>query len=453
MNAFGYSLFGFIAAIAILVTVHEYGHFWVARKLGVKVLKFSIGFGPAILRWRRRAADPTEYSIGLIPLGGYVKMLDEREGEVEPGEREQAFNRQSLGVRSAIVVAGPVAIFLFAIFAFCLVFVAGSDDLARVVGAVTENSAAQHAGFRAGDRLLRIDRREVRTWHQHRFYLLHQAMKGNPVDFLVAGAGDGAGEGGGERSLRIDFGALDQAVIGSRGLTEYIGLQPPPPPAEVYRVVENSPAAQAGLQKGDRITAIDGRPVGHWGELVEQVSRRPGEKLSLSLRRDGGEMIAELTAGAVTVDGVEYGRIGLYRPRAENARLRYGPLAAIPASLDYTWRMTVVTVRSLGRMLSARMSSENLAGPLTIARLAGHTVEAGYADFLKFLAVISISLGLLNLLPIPLLDGGHLLYFAVEAIKGSPPSERVMLWGQQIGIALLVLLMSVAFYNDIMRLF
>jgi len=361
MSVILYSLLGFLAAIAILVTVHEYGHFQVARACGVKVLKFSIGFGRPLITWRRKN-DPTAYCIGCIPLGGYVKMLE-------------------------------------------------------------------------------------RAWGQHQFYLIHQAMKGNSVDFEVAA------EGGGARSIAVDFAAFDQYAIGSLPVPMQLGMHPPAPPAAVYRLVPGAPAARAGLQPGDLITAIDGAPIGDWADLVAQVSARPGQALALTVRRGGGLLDLALTTESARLGGRTVGRIGLYRPPPETIKLRYGPLAAIPAALDYNWRMTVVTLRSLGRMLSARMSSDNLSGPITIARLAGHTIESGVDDFLKFLAIISISLGLINLLPIPLLDGGHLLYFAVEAVKGSPPSPRAMLWGQQLGIALLVLLMGVAFYNDIMRLF
>ncbi len=446
MSTFAYSLFGFIAAIAILVTVHEYGHFQVARKLGVKVLKFSIGFGRPLFTWHRNN-DPTEYCIGMIPLGGYVKMLDETEGEVDQAEANMAFNRKSLGVRSAIVVAGPAYNFLFAIFAIWLLFVAGSDDIEPVVGRVSENSPAQQAGFRAGDRIISVDRRAVSTWDQHQLYLLHQAMKGNTADFKVIG-NDNL-----ERSLRVDFSTLDQYTISGSKITSQLGLWSPSPPADVYKLASGSSAAAAGLQKGDRILAVNAEPIGNWDDLTEYIVSRPGQELILLIRRGGDEITVPLTPEPVTVNGVEIGRIGLYRPMPQITRLRYGPLAAIPAALDYNWRMTMITLRALGRMLSARMSSDNLSGPITIARFAGHTVKSGYADFLKFLAIISISLGLLNLLPIPLLDGGHLLYFAFEAITGRPPSQKMMLRGQQLGIVLLLLLMSVAFYNDIMSLF
>jgi regulator of sigma E protease len=445
MSAFGYSLFGFLLAIAILVAVHEFGHFWVARKLGIKVLKFSIGFGKSLLTWRRKN-DPTEYSIGLIPLGGYVKMLDEREGNVSNEELHQAFNQKSLSVRSAVVFAGPLFNFLFAIFAIWVVFVAGSDDIEPKIGQVVEQSIGEQAGFKSGDVLTSIDGKAVKTWGQHQFYMLHQAMKGNSVSVSVEKPEFG------NRDLEIDFSQLDQGNVSGQPITSQIGIWPPAPDAVVTEVVADSPAQGAGLVAGDIITAIDDLQINNWVEMATEVSKRPGELLTLTLSREGKVIEVPITTNKITVEGVDYGQVGLYRPQLQNTQLRFGPLESLWQSLDYNWRMTVITLRSLGRMVTARMSSENLSGPITIARIAGQTVESGYSDFLKFLAIISISLGLLNLLPIPVLDGGHLMYFLYEALTGKEPSERVMVWGQQIGLGMIGLLMILAFYNDIMRL-
>ncbi len=445
MSVFGFSLFGFVAAIAILVTVHEYGHFWVARRLGVKVLRFSIGFGKPIFSWRR-GGDPTEYCIAAIPLGGYVKMLDERDGAVAADERRHAFNRQSVAARSAIAAAGPASNFLFAVLAMWLVLVVGRDDIAPVVGAVAAQSMASAAGFRAGDTIEHIDGRATRGWQQHQFYLLHQAMKGNIGVFDVRGA-DGEG-----RRLRVDFAAMEQYHIGRQAITSRMGLSPLPPPAHVYRVLDDSPAAAAGLRAGDKILAVDGLAMGDWNDLVAYISPRPGQTVTVLAQRGEAQIALELAIESTVVDGLARGRMGLYRPPSDTIRLRYGPLAAIPAAVDYNWRLAAVTLRSLGRMLSARMSTENLSGPVTIARFAGAAVSSGGMDFLIFLAIISMSLGVLNLLPIPPLDGGHLLYFAAEAVTGRAPSERMLAYGNALGMAALVLLMSLAFYNDIMRL-
>ncbi len=445
MGGFGYSVLGFLVAIAILVAIHEYGHFWVARKLGVKVLKFSIGFGKPLFRWRWNNG-PTEYTIGMIPLGGFVKMLDEREGDVRADEVDQAFNRKSLAVRSAVVAAGPAFNFLFAILAIWLVFVAGSDDIDPQIGLVTEGSLADTAGFEAGDVLTEVDGKEVKTWGQHQFYLLDQAMKGNHVSMRVSNPVLG------ERDLAIDFSALDQARIASQPITSQIGIWPAIPPAVVNDVVANSPAERAGLIRGDRVLAIDGAGVENWLEMATLISDKPGQPVLLSVLRGGETLELTITPEPVSIEGRDYGRIGLYQPALENTTLRHGPLDAVWQAVDYNWRMTVVTLRSLGRMVTARMSSENLSGPITIARLAGRTIESGYDDFLKFLAIISISLGLINLLPIPVLDGGHLMYFLFEAVVGRAPSEKAMIRGQVVGLAMIIMLMGFAFYNDIARL-
>ncbi len=445
MGAFAYSVFGFLVAVAILVAIHEYGHFWVARKLGVKVLQFSIGFGRPLFRWRWKD-DPTQYTIGMIPLGGFVKMLDEREGKVRSDEVDQAFNRKSLAARSAIVAAGPAFNFLFAIVAIWLVFVAGSDDMDPRIGRVAEGSLADIAGFEAGDTLVGVDGKEVKTWGQHQFYLLDQAMKGNRVSIRVTNPVLG------ERDLAVDFSALDQSRVASRPITSQMGIWPILPAAVVNEVVADSPAERSGLVRGDRILAIDGVGVANWLEMATRISENPGQPLRLSVLREGETLELTVIPDAVFIEGRSYGRIGLYQPALENTILRHGPLDAVWQAVDYNWRMTVITLRSLGRMLTVRMSPENLSGPVSIARMAGYTIKSGYDDFLKFLAIVSISLGLINLLPIPVLDGGHLMYFLFEAVAGRVPSEKAMIRGQVVGLALIIMLMGFAFYNDIARL-
>lgn len=445
MSNFIYSFLGFLLAIFILVTVHEFGHFWVARKLGVKVLKFSIGFGKSMFKWRRKN-DPTEYSIGIIPLGGFVKMLDEREGDVAPEEAHQAFNRKSLKVRTAVVAAGPIFNFLLAIFVIWLVFIGGSPDIKPVIGEVAEKSIAEKAGFKVSDVIRELDGRTVKTWRQHHFYMLHQAMNGNSMTFSVTNPIHG------DRTLTVDLDELDQQAIAMQLITSQIGLLPSKPAAKVNEVLENSPADQAGLVAKDEILAIDGVAVSDWVDMARKVSKRPGETLLLTILRQQQQLDVSLVANSVTVDGKTYGRIGLYRPEAETLTLRFGIFESIWQSIDYNWRATAISMHILGRMLTAKMSPENLSGPITIARMAGQTAQSGYIDFLKFLAIVSVSLGLLNLLPLPLLDGGHLLYFLIEAITGKEPPKAFMLWGQQISLVMILMLMTLAFYNDIMRL-
>ncbi len=327
-----------------------------------------------------------------------------------------------------------------------MVFVTGSDDIDPTVGEVVEASMAETAGFRRGDVLVEIDGKAVKTWGQHQFYMLHQAMKGNSMVVTVDNPSAGS------RDIELDFSTFDQTKITGQPITSIIGIWPPAPAAEVTRLVDDMPAVKAGLKSGDIVTAIDGNGVEDWIDMARQVSERPGESMVFTIMRGQSSFEVTIVPNTITVDGENFGQIGIYRPQLENVTLRFGPLESIWQSMDYNWRMTVITLRSLGRMLTAQMSSENLSGPITIARIAGQTAESGYSDFLKFLAIISISLGLINLLPIPVLDGGHLMYFLFEAITGKEPSEKVMIWGQQVGIAMIVMLMVLAFYNDIVRL-
>jgi len=439
---FLYSVFGFVLAIGILVTIHEFGHFWVARRAGVKVLRFSIGFGKPLKIWRRKN-DETEYVLAAIPLGGYVKMLDERIEEVDPDEAHRAFNRQSLAKRTAIVAAGPLANFLFAIVAMWCLYVAGMQDYPTLIGRVADNSLAQQAGIQAGERLIALDGKKVYGWQDSQLYLVYKTFKKTPLTLTLA-APDGA-----ERKVVVDMAALDDNLVSQGVLSQGIGLMPAPMGNQISNVVPDKPAAEVGLQAGDRIVQINGSTITDWRELVTSVRDIPDQTVPLSYERDGTLTDVEIKVAGVEYEGKRYGQIGVY---PERYTFSTGVGEGLVKAVDYTWRFTYVSLWSLGKMLTRDMSSENLSGPITIANMAGSTVQRGVGDFVSFLVVISISLGLINLLPIPVLDGGHLLFFAIEAVKGSPVSEKIMLWGQQIGIAMLLLLMSLAFYNDIIRL-
>ncbi len=452
MGDFVYSLIGFAIAIGILVTVHEFGHFWVARRLGVKVLRFSIGFGRPL--WSRRAgADATEYVSAAIPLGGYVKMLDESDSEVAESERHRAFNRQGLPKRAAIVLAGPFFNFLFAAVAYSAVFAVGVAGIRPVVGGVDADSLAERSGFRSGDEIVAVDARPNRSWDEHRLYLFNKAFQGARVDFDVVR------EDGARATLELDLAQLEPNQIDAGLLENAVGLRGyvPEIPPVIGRTLPGSPSARAGLQAGDRIVALDGEPVSSWGEVVEGVMARPDQALRLRIDRGGQRLELEIVPEPVEVSGRRIGRIGAEREAVEiPAEMRVNvvspPLEALWRGVENTWVMSSLTVRMLVKMFQLEVSSKNISGPLTIAQYAGHSAQVGLDRFVLFLAVVSISLGILNLLPIPVLDGGHLLYYVAEAIKGGPLPQSVLAWGQQIGIVLLIGLMTLAFYNDIVRL-
>jgi len=439
---FLYSVFGFVLAIGILVTIHEFGHFWVARRAGVKVLRFSIGFGKPLKIWHRKN-DETEYVLAAIPLGGYVKMLDERVEEVDPAERHKAFNQQSLAKRTAIVAAGPLANFLFAIVAMWGLYLSGMQDYPTLIGEVKPDSIAAKAGVEVGDRLISMDGRKVYGWQDSQLYLIHKTFNKQPVelDFETAG--------GGIRAVTVDLANVDSNTVSQGVLSQGLGLLPAPMGNTISSVVAGKPAQLAGLRGGDQILRINDTDIQDWRDLYETVSKIPDQPAHIVYQRDGVQSELDLTVSGAEYNGQRYGQIGVYPSRY---KFSTGPVDGLFKAVDYTWRFTYVSLWSLGKMITRDVSTDNLSGPITIASMAGATVQRGVADFVSFLVVISISLGLINLLPIPVLDGGHLLFFAVEAVKGSPVSERIMLWGQQIGIALLLLLMSLAFYNDIIRL-
>ncbi|NNL99472.1 MAG: RIP metalloprotease RseP [Gammaproteobacteria bacterium] len=443
----------FIVALGILVAIHEFGHFWVARRLGVKILRFSVGFGQPLFT-RRLGADQTEFTIAAIPLGGYVKMLDHREGEVPAAEAERAFDRQPLAYRTAIVLAGPLANFLFAVAAYWAMFMTGVTGLQPLVGEVDANSLADRAGFRPGQEIVSVDGRSTPTWDA----LLHRAIA-HVIDAREVSVGiiDVDGE---QRELRLDFSAVNVDDISEGRFFAATGLYPMRPliPAVIDSVEPGMPAAAAGMQAGDLILTSDGAAIRRWDDWVDYVRARPGRSIVVTLLRDGAEISAALVPGRVEDGGETVGRIGARvripddLPPAPSAVERYGPIAAIGKALQKTADMTSMTLRILGKMLVGQASVKNLSGPVSIAQFAGQSASLGVAQFLGFLALVSVSLGVLNLLPIPLLDGGHLFFYLIEFAARRPVPESIQVLGQQIGLFVLLSLMGLAVYNDIMRI-
>ena len=453
------SIPAFIVAIGVLVAVHEFGHFWVARRCGVKVLRYSIGFGQTL--WSRTSPSTgTEYRIAMLPLGGYVKMLDEREGEVAEHERDQAFNRAPLHKRAAIVAAGPGINFAFAVLAYWLVFMLGVTGLKPVIGAVGPDTRAAEAGLVEGDEIVAVADDDVATWQGLRLNLLERALDQTPVRLTVREAG------GDTRSVMLD---LSRAPAEPAELFEHLGLSPYTPDATpiIADTVAGQAAARGGLQAGDRVLAANGEPLSSPRALVDWVRAHPGQSVALDIERDGRRMTQQLRLDSVASDsapgdadsGEPIGRLGAHigvdasQWDALQTQRRLNPLAAVPAAVSETWSVSALTVRLLWRMVVGDVSWKNISGPIQIADYAGKTASVGLEPFLSFLALISVSLAVLNLLPVPVLDGGHLLYYACEFVRGRPLSERVQAMGQQAGMVALLMLMSLAFYNDILRLF
>ncbi len=453
MEGLALKVVGFLLALGILVTVHEFGHFWVARRLGVKVLRFSVGFGRPLLRWRRRG-DDTEYVVAAIPLGGYVKMVDEREGPVEERDLPGAFNRQPLWVRTAVVLAGPMFNLLFAVLVFWAVLVLGETGLRPLVGEVSPGSAAEAAGFRPGEEILSVNGEPTPTWSEVLYRIAAASAAGEPMELKVR-----------DRQGKLLRHLLPVDAIGDLAEVKdplaALGLKPelPKVPAVIGKVLPGEPAEQAGLQPGDRILSVDGQPVEDWVQWVQYIRDHPLQKLNLVVDRKGARLELEVTPKAVTTgEGGTIGRIGAANQPAPDLWERYrvehslGPLEAVPRAVAKTWEFSALTLKVMWRILVGEASLKNLGGPITMADAAGSAVSAGLVQFLKLLAVISVSLGVFNLLPIPVLDGGYLLFLLYEAVAGHPPSEAAMARGQQIGLALLLALMVLVFYQDILRL-
>ena len=435
------TILALIVTLGILVTVHEFGHLLVARWFGVRVLRFSVGMGPAV--WSRTARSGIEYVIAALPIGGYVRMLDGREGEVPESQRAQAFDSKPPGQRIAIALGGPVANFLLAIVVYWLMFVSGTSGFAPVIGEVDPDSAAGRAGVASGVEILAVDGRETRTWQTVNMALVERLGETGTIDLAVSLPGR-------DRASR-------HALAIERWLAEQdepdpirsLGLEPAFP-AILGRVLEDGAAAAAGLREGDRVLAVDGEPVDGWRDWVERVQAAPGTPLELRIDRGGSARSLVLTPQARELEeGSTIGYVGT-APMYRTASL--GPLAAVPAALTETRDKTLLTLDILRKMIVGVVSTRNLSGPITIAKVAGDSAESGLEAFLGFLALLSVSLGVLNLLPIPVLDGGHILFYLVELAKGSPVSERIQGLGVQIGIFIVASLMLLAFYNDLTRL-
>jgi regulator of sigma E protease len=442
----------FVVALGVLIVVHEYGHYLAARLCKVRVLRFSVGFGRPLLVWRR-GADGTEWIVAAIPFGGYVKMLDEREGPVDPAELPRAFNRQSVWRRFLIVVAGPAFNFMFAIAVYAALYMIGLPEARPILAQPPAGSVALAAGLRAGDTVRSAGGEPIATWQELRWRVVQGALQRESLALEVLRAkGDLA-------VLTLDLRDYPSADVESDVL-ERLGLSLFRPALEpiLGSVVAGGAADRAGLREGDRVTHAAGAPIASWDALVRAVREHPGRSLRVVVERGAGTLAIDVTPDAVAAEGGRIGRIGA-GPRLPEAhaerifvRVQHGPLESLAKACAKTWDIALFSLKMLGRMLLGEVSWKHLSGPVTIADYAGQSAQMGWISYATFLALISISLGVLNLLPIPLLDGGHLMYYAIEIIRGSPVSERAIELGQRVGLALLLFMMAFAFYNDLNRL-
>jgi regulator of sigma E protease len=453
MDDFLFYALAFALLLGVLIIVHEFGHYLIARMAGVKVLRFSVGFGRPLVRWRA-GRDGTEWVIGVFPLGGYVRMLGEgREDQVPVQEQHRGFERQSVWRRMAIVAAGPLANLLLAVAIYWGLFLSGTQELRPVLGQPVAKSAAARAGIQNGERVLRVGDEAVDTWSGLRWILLRKMMEQDSITLELVDEGQ-------ENHVRQLV--LSEARNPAHGEDPIglLGLRPfrPVIPAVIGRVAPGSAAAAAGLAPGDVLLDIDGEAVESWHDVVRRVRESPDRPLQIKCRRDDRTVSVEVTPVRISNDGYEIGRIGAevanFAPDRDSflVTVRYDPLPAFGKALRETWDKSLFTLRMMGRMVSGALSWRNISGPVTIADYAGQSARLGLDHYLRFMALVSISLAVLNLLPIPVLDGGYLLYHVAEVTRGRPLSERWLVAGQRIGLALIVTLMVFALYNDFNRL-
>ena len=449
------SVLGFILAISVLVAVHEYGHFWVARRLNFKVLRFSIGFGRPLLRWRSKDADAVDFWISAIPVGGYVKMLDEREGDVPADEAHRAFNRRPVAARIAVLFAGPAANFLFAIVALWLMYLLGIDSIRPYVEDVTDDSVAATAGLRPDDIIETVGGVATPTIEQAQVAIVEELLGDGIIELGVVSAN------GRQRELELDVRGRVNELTAPDALFDGLGIIiGPRPPAVVGIVDPDTPASAAGLQVGDRIVAVDDQPIHSWVDFSRYISARPGQGVTVELERGGDTLRIAAVPASIEDGGRTIGRLGVTNapdPREDviervRTERQYGLIEGLGVAVGETWRYSALTTRFIGRMLIGDVSLKNASGPVMIAAYAGDYIQAGLTRFLSFLAVISISLGIMNLLPVPILDGGQIVMSLVEGVRGSPLPLKAAVIGQQIGLAMLIALMGFIFYNDITRL-
>lgn len=450
---FFFTIIAFVVALGVLIVFHEFGHYLVARWCGVKVLRFSVGFGRPLLS-KRWGKDQTEWVVAAFPFGGYVRMLDEREEEVAPEDVMRTFNRKPVAPRFAIVAAGPIANFLLAIVLYWLLFMLGVSGMKPVLGPVAPATPAAFAAFEMGETITKIGTEPVATWQDARWLLLSHAVDRSPAVTVEALGQSGETIRHQLDLSRIDADDLDGDFLKKIGLSSYLPSIKP----IIAQVIPNSAGHRAGLQAGDEILAVNDREIMLWEELVEKIRASPGVPLALEIQRGKAIIDIEVIPETITENGKKTGKIGI-GPQIDHAELEkllvevsYPAGTAMVRAIKKTWETSVFTLQMLWKMVAGEVSWKNVSGPITIADYAGKSAQMGLASYLGFLALISISLGVLNLLPIPILDGGHLMYYVVEIVKGSPLSSRATEIGQQVGMILLFTLMAFAIYNDVSRL-